>query len=202
MMSKKQLAIKLSKLKSNPKPKLKLEQYEIPSELAADILHEAYMQGDIENKTIADFGCGIGRLGIGAALLGAKKVICIDIDKNLLEIAKQNAKSLEIKNIEFIQKDVADFNRKVDTVIQNPPFGIQSEKLDRLFLKKAIECAKKIYSLHKGPEARKFLENFIENNNGKIQKILKFKFQIPYTFKFHRKPKIDIDVDLYVIKRC
>jgi len=83
---------------------------------------------------------------------------------------------------------------------KNPPFGIQSKKLDLLFLEKAIKSAKKVYSLHKGPEARNFLKNFIEMNNAQIQKILKFKFRIPYIFDFHKKPKKDIDVDLYIIK--
>lgn len=42
---------------------------------------------------------------------------------------------------------------------------------------------------------------FIEDIGGKVETIHKFKFEIPYMFKFHKKPKVRIDVDLYVIRR-
>ena len=205
-MNKKELAIVLSKTKENPEPKIWLEQYTIPSELAAEIINIAYLNGDIEKKIVFDFGCGTGRLAIGASLMGAKKVIGIDIDKQLIKIARENVKLVErligkrLTNIKFMCKDVARWRMKGDTVVQNPPFGIKSSGLDLLFLRKAIESAKKVYSLHRGPEARKFLIKFIESVGGEVEAIHKFKFEIPYMFKFHKKPKVKIDVDLYVIR--
>lgn len=54
-------------------PKIELEQYTTSSHIAACILHTAqFVYDDIENKTIADLGCGSGILCIGAALLDAK----------------------------------------------------------------------------------------------------------------------------------
>lgn len=47
---------------------------------------------DTEEKSVLDMGCGSGILGIGAALLGAKSVLCVDIDKNATDIAKKNAR--------------------------------------------------------------------------------------------------------------
>ena len=155
-MNKKQLAILLSQLKENQNPKPDLEQYTIPGELAAQIINTAYLSGDIKDKRVLDLGCGSGRLGIGAVLMEAKEVIGIDVDKNVLKIAEENLKIAEklsnqrIKDkIRFISSNVSEIKEKVDTVIQNPPFGIQKSHADRLFLEKALECSNKVYSLHR-----------------------------------------------------
>src|SRR3989338_1171022 len=121
MYSKKQLEIVLSKLKPLMIPRVRLEQYPTPSDIAAEVLWTAFMNNDIKNKIIADLGCGNGILGIGALLLGAKKVYFVDVCD--LEIAKKNAYKLNLKNAFFIQKDVREFKQRVDCVIENPPFG-------------------------------------------------------------------------------
>ncbi|MDI6825779.1 MAG: METTL5 family protein [Candidatus Aenigmarchaeota archaeon] len=208
-MNKKQLEITLSKLKDNPNPRVELEQYTIPSDLAAEILNLAYLNGDVKGKVVVDLGCGSGRLMIGAALMDAKKVIGIDVNKDVLAIAKENVKIAErLTNqeigtrIKLVCKDVSDWDGNVDTIIQNPPFGIQKLHADRHFLQKALECARKIYSLHRHYEkSRIFLKKLIEQNGGKVEKIIKFKFKIPYMFKFHKKPYAIYDVDLFIISR-
>lgn len=206
-MKKKQLEIILQQLKEPLLPKPSLEQYTIPSTLAAEIINLVYLHGDIKDKIIFDFGCGSGRLGIGAAILGAKQVVGIDIDKSVIKTAKENLilhEAIISKKIpvSFVVCDVANWFAKCDTIIQNPPFGIQTLHADRLFLEKAIECSKRIYSLHRGgySKTRQFLTKFIESKGGKVEKILKFKFTLPYTFKFHKKPKVSYSVDLYVIE--
>ncbi len=204
---KKQLEIILSKLKPAENPKSTLEQYTIPSDLAADILHFAHLSGDIEGKVVFDFGCGTGRLAIGALLLGAKKVVGVDLDYKVLETAEKNLQfvvddKLAIKgSIKFVRSDINNFSGKCDTVIQNPPFGIQKEHADRTFLEKALECGNKIYSLHKDGYEKtvKFITKFVEDRGGKVEKIIPYTFPIPHLFKFHDKPKKEISVDLYVI---
>jgi len=208
-MNKKQLEIILSKLKGNPTPKVELEQYTIPGELAAQIINIIHLSGDIKNKNILDLGCGTGRLTIGSVLMGAKKTIGVDSDEKVLSIAMDNLKITEkitkreiYGKVKFICKDVSELKNKVDTVIQNPPFGIQKLHADRIFLKKALECGKRIYSLHRYYErSREFLTKFIEDNNGKVEKIIKFKFRIPYMFKFHKKPYVSYEVDLFIISK-
>ncbi|MBI2545089.1 MAG: 50S ribosomal protein L11 methyltransferase [Candidatus Aenigmarchaeota archaeon] len=209
MHSKKQLEITLSKLKQIETPKPSLEQYTIPGELAADILHQAYMSGDIEGKVVYDLGCGSGRLAIGALILGAKEVIAVDIDDQVLNVAEQNMEFIITNNIavkgsiKFIKSDLKKFSGKCDTVIQNPPFGIQKEHADRIFLEKALECGNKIYSLHKDGYEKtvQFLTKFIEDRGGQVEKIIPYKFPIQHMFKFHDKPKKEIEVDLYVISK-
>lgn len=208
-MNKKRLGIILSKLKVIERPNAELEQYTTPSDLAAEILNLAYVSGDIRDKIVLDLGCGSGRLTIGSVLLDAKRAIGIDLDKEAIKIAKTNIMIAErITNekihdkIKFMCQDISNIKRKVDTVIQNPPFGIQKLHADRIFLKKALECSKKIYSLHRHYEkSREFLMRFIEKNGGKVEKIIKFKFRIPYMFKFHKKLYVRYEVDLFIISK-
>jgi len=49
-------------------------------------------QADVKDKYVIDYGCGSGILAVAAALLGAKKVIGIDIDPQALEATQANAK--------------------------------------------------------------------------------------------------------------
>lgn len=51
---------------------------------------------DLSGKTIIDYGCGSGILGISALKLGAKKVYATDIDKQALESTLDNAKRNDI----------------------------------------------------------------------------------------------------------
>jgi len=46
---------------------------------------------DLEGKTLIDYGCGSGILAIAGALLGAKKVYCVDNDPQALLATQQNA---------------------------------------------------------------------------------------------------------------
>lgn len=190
-MNKKKLAILLSKLKTFEKPALKLEQYSLDSEVAASILWFAYLNNDIKNKTIADLGCGTGILGLGALALGAKKLYFVDIDESSLTIAKQNLKFLEkelalkFKAI-FLNQHIEEFKRKIDTVLQNPPFGVREKHKDKLFLTVAMKSALVIYSLHK-IESANFIKKFTAENNFKIEALLKFNLPLKRTLKFHRK---------------
>lgn len=153
MLTKKQLEIILSRLKEPISPKPGLEQYSIPSGLAAEILNLAYLHGDIKGKVVFDLGCGTGRLSIGASLLRAREVVGVDIDSSVLKAAKENINTVKSiisddmpmssSSIRFVCCDVKNWLGRCDTVIQNPPFGIQNLHADRLFLAKALECGKK-----------------------------------------------------------
>ena len=53
-------------------PKFQLEQYNTSAHLAARVLFAAYQDGNVEDKVVADFGCGTGMFTIGSQILGAK----------------------------------------------------------------------------------------------------------------------------------
>ena len=67
-MNKKELALRLSKLKRLDKYNLELEQYQTESELAADLLWNINLQDSIRGKIVADLGCGNGIFGFGCLL--------------------------------------------------------------------------------------------------------------------------------------
>ena len=193
----------LQQAEPHPSPKASLEQYTIPAEVASEILFlAAYMNDDIIGKTIADLGCGSGRLAIGAAFLGAKEAVGIDIDKMAVKKAQENARRISLKNrLSWVVGDIDAFRGKFDTVLQNPPFGVQRRTADRRFVLKAMALASRVYSLHRAGETnRAFIKRFIESNGGKVTSIFQMRFSIPRMFKFHTERRHEVDVDLYRIE--
>jgi putative methylase len=211
----------LSQVEPHSSPKPNLEQYTIPENIAATTLYiAAYTYNDIIDKTVLDLGCGTGRLALGAAFLGAKQVIGVDIDKTAVKTAFKNSEKTGLRNsVQWIVADIDAIYGRFDTVIQNPPFGIQKRKADRKFLKKALEVGKSIYSLHKSSHRdnaiskklkasrtntvlvfpSNFIKRFIERHDGKIKAVYPMLMMIPHMFNFHTKRRHEFIVDLYVI---
>lgn len=203
MVTKKGLSIILSKLKSFSNQNIKLEQYSTDADIASDILWCAKLNKDIKGKVIADLGCGNGILGLGALILGAKKVYFLDIDKTVIKIAKDNKKLIETilnkkLNAEFVNKSVQSFNKKVDVVIQNPPFGVKVTHSDKLFLIKAMEIANTIYTFHKY-STKNFIERFVKDNKFYPKLIFRYKFPLKRTYWFHLKKVKYIDVGVWYL---
>ncbi|MBT3406932.1 methyltransferase [Candidatus Woesearchaeota archaeon] len=187
--SKSRLAIILSKLKVFDAPDLQSEQYPTDSEIAAETLWDAHYQDEIEGKIIADFGCGTGILGLGAALLGAKVVFMIEKDEKALEIAKENYESLKEDiegEIKFLHQDVQDFNERVDVLIQNPPFGTKEKHADRDFLMKAFDTANTIYTFHK-TTSENFIKKISQDNNFKVTYYKTHNFPLKAAHLFHTR---------------
>ncbi len=195
-MNRKQLEIKLSRLRTLDNPDISLEQYQLEGDFAAEILWKAYQNGNIKEKTVADLGCGNGILGIGALVLGAKFVYFLDADKNALSICKENLKDFD--NFKVINSDVSDFNFKVDTVIMNPPFGVQNRKADKIFLETAMGFSNKVYSIHK-IESKKFIEKMCSENGFIVEEIIPKTFFIKKTYKFHTKRRYSVDVGVWIL---
>ncbi len=102
---------------------------------------------------VLDLGCGTGRLALGALFLGAKEVVGIDIDRLAIKTASDNSKKTDLANrVQWVLGDISAVVGKFDTVLQNPPFGVQTREADRAFLVKALEVGNSIYSLHNHPE--------------------------------------------------
>jgi SAM-dependent methyltransferase len=66
------------------------------------------------NDVFVDLGCGEGRVVFFVALNRLKKVIGVELNKQLIDIAKKNLDNLKINRtpIEFINTDTADFDVK------------------------------------------------------------------------------------------
>ncbi len=198
------LEIALQSMNRLTEYEVSLEQYPTPAGIAASILYAAQMEySDITGKVICDLGCGDGVFTIGAALLGAERVIGIDVQSKALKEALENSILLGTENItDFVLGDVEslELSTRVDTVLSNPPFGVKRRGADLLFLSKAMKIAKVIYSIHlAGEKNRKFLRNSIDRLGGRISQVETFEFPIPKIYKFHRKRMHLTQVDLYRI---
>lgn len=213
----------LSLIDPHPSPKPSLEQYTIPPDVAATMLYiAAYTNDDVAGKRILDLGCGTGRLALGAAFLGANQAVGIDVDKASIKLAFQNAVKLNLKErTQWIIGDIDAVRGDFDTVLQNPPFGVQRRRADRKFLEKALEVGKVVYSLHKHPirdetlirrmKANKaslistapapFLKKLTEEYGGKVKAAFTMIMTIPHMFSFHEKRKHEFLVDLIIVER-
>jgi putative methylase len=193
-MKQRKLEILLEEIEDFSDPELELEQYQTPSILAAEILHFAYMQGDLDDS-VQDLGCGTGILAIGAQILGARKVVGYDTDQKALEIAKLNATKLGVE-VEFVFSDIADITGHVKTTLMNPPFGARVKGRDRPFLSSALRTSDVIYSIHnRGSLA--FIQKFIKP--AIITHSYVAKFPIKRTYDFHKKEREVIEVEIYRI---
>jgi putative methylase len=203
MVRKRDLERALSQIEAHPLPNAYLEQYTTPSNVAAETLYlAAYVYDDVIDKTVVDLGCGTGRLAIGAALLGAKEVFGVDVDEVAVRAAQKNAEIMGVKEkTHWLVADIDVVKGSFDTVLQNPPFGVQRRRADRRFITKSLELSSTIYSFHKGGEGnREFIKRFIEEHGGKVTTIFPLKMEIPRMFNFHTKKKKITQVDLYRIE--
>ncbi|UCE44600.1 MAG: 50S ribosomal protein L11 methyltransferase [Methanobacteriota archaeon] len=198
-MTKRQLEIKLQRLKPVRRRISRLEQYSTPATLAADVLWQAYGAGDIKGKAVADLGCGNGIFSIGAKLLGAERVVGIDVDDHAIETALCNARCLALE-IEFLVQEVSSFEGTFDTTIQNPPFGAQLRHADKAFIEKAVGISRISYSLHNEVSVP-FVSNMVIALGAECISVKRYKFEIPYAFEFHRKAKEVVAVVLLKFQR-
>lgn len=220
--SKSGLAVVLSRLSVFQRPKVRVEQYPTDSEIAAEVLWSAFMKGDIDNMVIADLGCGTGILGIGALLLGAKKVYFLDIDQNALETSKNNIlylksegyfgnitkerdfvlKCIDIKEASgFIENEMSGGRlSKINTVLQNPPFGTRIKHIDKAFLEVAMNLAGIIYTFHKS-STENFVKALCHTSKVRITDILRFDFPLKKSIEHHRKKIQKIKVSCFRIEK-
>ena len=201
---KKQLEMVLQSIPIFNEPKADLEQYQTPANIAADLLWNAYVLGDIEHLKVVDLGCGTGIFTIGSALLNAAEVIGIDADPDAVNIARQEVVERGLDEVaSFITADIGDVIEKADTVFQNPPFGAlkaHRKEADRLFMMKALEIAPVVYSFHL-QETEGFVKKFFHSQGGLVTDTFYYNFPLPKLYDFHQKESITVEVVVLRVER-
>ena len=212
-ISKRDLISIIQNTETYTNPKTELEQYCINATCAADIIYYAgFEYNDIKNSLIVDLGAGTGRLSIASALLNANYVLSVDIDINAIDILNNNIKSLDLDHIIFpICSDIKYFeiskkklpkNIKI-TTIMNPPFGVQTQHADRIFLDKAFSFSNVVYSIHLfGLKIQTFILNYIKKYNWVVDNVIPFNMVLEKTYPFHtqKSKKISVNVFRFVRK--
>ena len=103
-------------------------------------------------------------------------------------------------NIELVNIDVEslgnEWENKFDTVIMNPPFGTKHNKgLDVKFLQTGISMASRsVYSLHKTSTREHILKKAADWGVS-AQVLAELRYDLPNTYKHHKKSSVDIHVD-------
>jgi len=201
-MKLKQLEQYLQQIEGFDNPKILLEQYPTRPHIAACMLHTiASTFDDIENRFVADLGCGCGVLAIGSVMLGAGAVTGFDVDTDALEQFQENIADFEIDNIDLVNADIGtlgdgSWDNKFEVVIMNPPFGTKHNKgLDVKFLQTGISMASRsVYSLHKTSTREHILKKAADWGVS-AQVLAELRYDLPDTYKHHKKSSVDIHVD-------
>ncbi len=196
MFTQKQLSVTLSKLPVFQVHAAHLEQYQLSGDLAARLLWASFLDGNIVGKTVADFGCGNGILGIGAQLLGAKEVFFVDLDSVAIALAQKNSENQGT----FFCGDVVDFSEQIDTVVMNPPFGVQTRKADKVFLEHAMGLSHTIYSIHK-IESGQFLEALARDHHWNVDLLFEADFPVKQSYVFHTKKVHPVRIGVWRLRK-
>jgi len=201
-MKLKELESHLQQVEEFEEPKILLEQYPTRPHIASCMIHTiASSFDDVEDRKILDLGCGCGVLSIGCVMLGAGSVTGVDLDPDALVTARQNLEDFDIDNVDLVNLDVRQADRLLrpdsfEVVIMNPPFGTKHNKgLDMLFLEKGMKLAtRSVYSLHK-TSTREHVLKKAEAWGAKPQVLAELRYDLPSTYKHHKKTSVDIEVD-------
>ena len=202
MATKSELIQQLGVVAGFADPRVDLEQYRTPPELAAHLVHTADLQGDIEGQTVLDLGCGTGMLALAAALRGPAAVVGVDIDPGPLSTACENERRVGTASpVAWVRGDVTRAGLCPDrptTVITNPPFGAQAgnEHADRRFLETTARVAEVSYSIHNA-ESADFVKAFAADQGGVVTHAYAAELDVPRSFEFHEQDRRTIDVEVF-----
>ena len=199
LIRKRDLEIILQGIPAHPTPKVELEQYTVPADLAAHILFQAcYTFRDIQGRSIVDLGTGTGRLALGAMMLGAQSLVGIDIDLESLQSARFSSKKLGLKT-DWVLGDIASLHGLFETVLMNPPFGTKRLHSDVEFLRVALNIGRVIYSIHKSSTIS-FLSRWLRDQNANCEAIMETRMPIEHQFAFHTRKRYCVKVHVIRIQ--
>ena len=113
-------------------------------ELVDWILHDiSTLNSQLSTLNILDIGTGTGCIALSLAKeLTNSTVTALDISEEALSLAKENAKLLEVENVDFIKGDILNIEtqntetqniaslQKYEIIVSNPPYVRECEKAE------------------------------------------------------------------------
>ncbi len=145
-----------------------------------------------ENVNIVDIGTGSGAIAITLKkLLPKANVSAVDISKEALIVAKENANILSTQ-INFIEGNMLEpLNDKYDILISNPPYLKKDDELDKIVIENEPEIA-----LFGGEDGLKYYREILIN----AHKVLKDKNMMAFEINFDQKEEVIKIVKAYFPK--
>lgn len=203
--SKKELEIILEKnVPPIREPVEVLEQYETPAVIAADIAWNA--RSLLNERPVADLGCGTGRLMISALYMGAAYAVGVELDPRL---ARECIGSLRT-TCRWHRGDVVrgdaratPLRRRPDLIVlMNPPFGTRRRGLDRAFIEAAMNVGDIVLVLHyrdRGVEL--YIERLASRKGFRLLGETRYSMGLRQSLRHHRSRRKTIPASLYLLAR-
>lgn len=204
-MRQRHLAMRLSTLIPHPCHSVELEQYQTEGNLAAAWLTKIGLGDGFEGKHILDLGAGNGVLGIGAAFLGAERVTMVECDSVAVKTLKENIDQVEGKGVCTVLEARIDgrpieMQNPVDMVIMNPPWGVQTQRADRVFFETVfameIPTVHFIHSIN-----AEHLLPLAHAHGYELHSIYQDDFRLPPAYAHHSKNKATTRIRCYRLEK-
>lgn len=205
-MSKAALERRLAAVEGFEAPRVELEQYPTPADLAAHLVHLADVQGDLAGRTVVDLGTGTGMLALGAACRNPARVLALDRDPAALARARENERAVAPEvEVDWLLADATRAplclsGSSKATVLMNPPFGAQAsnEHADRAFLETTADLAAVSYSIHNAG-SQSFVEAFADDEGGEVTHAFRAELALPRQFDHQTADLKVIDAEVFRI---
>ena len=198
-MRRSELVRTIESLAGPERPRAELEQVVTPAEAAADLLLAAERWDGLAGRSVLDLGAGTGRLAIGAALLGARPVVAVEVDARLAAVARTHARAAGVE-VEVVAAEVASWSRPAEVVVMNPPFGAQRRGADRPFWDRAFALASRSVHAFALADSRSFIARRAVARAAEILETRPVAWRLPRTFPHHRRRAVSLSVDRWAIR--
>ncbi|MFW2177352.1 MULTISPECIES: 50S ribosomal protein L11 methyltransferase [unclassified Moraxella] len=149
--------------------------YHATTRLCLDWLTEQ----DLTDKTIIDYGCGSGILGIAGLLLGAKHVYAVDIDPQAVLATNQNAERNQVADL--LQ---AFLPQEFDEFCKNNPQILPADMITANILAKPLMSLAPYFATLLKPTGKVVLAGLIENQVEAVKSAYQPYFEMDSNFTF------------------
>ncbi|CAI8337998.1 MAG: Ribosomal protein L11 methyltransferase [Euryarchaeota archaeon UBA443] len=197
--------MRLSSLVPHPCQSVELEQYPTEGNLAAAWLTKIDLGDGFEGKHVLDLGAGNGILGIGAAFLKARHVTMVECDPITVDALQSNVRDVDGTSMCTIIEAMVDgtalnLEQPVDMVIMNPPWGVQTQRADRVFFETIFAMKIPIVHFIHSIDAEHLLP-LARSNGYELHSIYQDDFRLPAAYAHHSKNKASTRIRCYRLEK-